>query len=524
MNKEKKISLLSPFVLLLFIVIIAGFLRAYNIKSLPPGLYPDEAMNGNNALEAISTGNWKVFYPENNGREGLFINIQGLSIKTFGNEPWALRIVSIIFGTFTVLGVYFLAKELFIKLPRRFGRDPGFTSDQPENKIISLNQKIALLSAFLIATSFWHINFSRIGFRAIMAPFFLTWALYFLLKGLRNQKWLLYGIISGLVYGLGMHSYIAYRATPLLILIVFGMWFFTHKESRMATVKIFIVFTIFSLLAFAPLGYYFLKNPADFMGRTSQVSVFNSPSPLKDLTLNTLKTLGMFGIVGDYNWRHNISGSPQLFWPVGIIFLIGVLFSLVGIFKKPQNDRDKTVRFASWILFSALVVVSLPVVISNEGIPHALRSIIMIPPVFILAGFGGIWLYEFLKNYFSEFKHGVFRKFLFITGIIFLIFLPFNAYYDYFIKWGKNYNVQGAFAADYVAIGRELNNLPPERPKFVIIQASGSEVRGIPMPSQTVMFITDTFTPEKQAKKNIYYKLPSQINQIPKGSYTAVIK
>ena len=524
MNKEKKISLLSPFVLLLFIVIIAGFLRAYNIKSLPPGLYPDEAMNGNNALEAISTGNWKVFYPENNGREGLFINIQGLSIKTFGNEPWALRIVSIIFGTFTVLGVYFLAKELFIKLPRRFGRDPGFTSDQPENKIISLNQKIALLSAFLIATSFWHINFSRIGFRAIMAPFFLTWALYFLLKGLRNQKWLLYGIISGLVYGLGMHSYIAYRATPLLILIVFGMWFFTHKESRMATVKIFIVFTIFSLLAFAPLGYYFLKNPADFMGRTSQVSVFNSPSPLKDLTLNTLKTLGMFGIVGDYNWRHNISGSPQLFWPVGIIFLIGVLFSLVGIFKKPQNDRDKTVRFASWILFSALVVVSLPVVISNEGIPHALRSIIMIPPVFILAGFGGIWLYEFLKNYFSEFKHGVFRKFLFITGIIFLIFLPFNAYYDYFIKWGKNYNVQGAFAADYVAIGRELNNLPPERPKFVIIQASGSEVRGIPMPSQTVMFITDTFTPEKQAKKNIYYKSPSQIDQIPKGSYTTIIK
>ncbi len=514
----------KTWILIFIIIIIAGFLRAYNIKSLPPGLYPDEAMNGNNALEAISTGNWKVFYPENNGREGLFINIQGLSIETFGNEPWALRIVSVIFGTLTVLGVYFLAKELFVKLSRRFGRDSDFTSEQTENKIIPLNQKIALLSAFLIATSFWHINFSRIGFRAIMAPFFLTWALYFLLKGLRNQKWFLYGIISGFVYGLGMHSYIAYRATPLLILIVFGMWFFTHKESRKATIKIFIVFGVFSLLAFAPLGYHFLKNPADFMGRTSQVSVFSSPSPLKDLTLNTLKTLGMFGVIGDYNWRHNISGNPQLFWPVGTIFLIGVLFGLIGIFKKPLNDRDKTIKFASWVLFSALAVVSLPVVISNEGIPHALRSIIMIPPVFILAGFGGIWLYEFLKNYFGEFEHGAFRKFLFIASVIFLIFLPFNAYYDYFIVWGKNYNVQGAFAADYVAIGRELNNLPPERPKFVIIQASGAEVRGIPMPSQTVMFITDTFTPEKQAKKNIYYKLPSQINQIPKGSYTAVIK
>jgi len=519
MNKNSKLV----FVLLSLIIIIAGFLRAYNIKSLPPGLYPDEAMNGNNALEAISIGNWKVFYPENNGREGLFINIQGLSIKAFGNEPWALRIVSVIFGTLTVLGVYFLAKELFVKLSRRFSRDSDFTSERTE-KMIPLNQKIALLSAFLIATSFWHINFSRIGFRAIMAPFFLTWALYFLLKGLRNQKWLLYGIISGFVYGLGMHSYIAYRATPLLILIVFGMWFFTHKESRRATLKIFIVFALFSLLAFAPLGYHFLKNPADFMGRTSQVSVFSSETPLKDLALNTLKTLGMFGVVGDYNWRHNISANPQLFWPVGTIFLIGVLFGLIGIFKKPLNDRDKTIKFASWILFSALAIVSLPVVISNEGIPHALRSIIMIPPVFILAGFGGIWLYEFLKNHFGKFEHGIFRKFLFIASLIFLIILPFNAYYDYFIAWGKNYNVQGAFATDYVAIGRELNNLPSERPKFVIIQAPGAEVRGIPMPSQTVMFITDTFTPEKQEKKNIYYKLPSQIDQIPKGSYTAIIK
>ena len=504
-------------ILLSLIIIISAFLRAYNIKSLPPGLYPDEAMNGNNALEAISTGNWKIFYPENNGREALFINIQALSIKALGNEPWALRVVSAIFGILTVLGVYFLAKELFSKLrTTHYGL-------QTEEKI-PLNQKIALLSAFLIATSFWHIMFSRIGFRAIMAPFFLTWALYFFLKALRTQKWLFYGIISGIVYGLGMHSYIAYRATPLLIMVIFGMWFFKHKESRKAALKTFIVFVIFSFLAFAPLGYYFLKNPADFMGRTSQVSVFSSETPLKDLALNTVKTLGIFGIVGDYNWRHNYSGRPALFWPVGFIFLIGSLFGLISIFKKRVNDRDETINFASWILFSSLVIVSLPVVISNEGIPHALRSIIMIPPVFILAGFGGIWLYEFLKNYFGDFEHGVFKKFLFIASVLFLIFLPFNAYYEYFIAWGKNPNVQGAFAADYVAIGRELNKLPAERPKYVIVEAPGINVRGIPMPSQTVMFITDTFTPDKQLKKNVYYKLSSQIKQIPEGSYTVIIR
>src|SRR3989344_9223913 len=150
--------------LVVLILIIATFLRLYHITETPPGLYPDEAMNGSNAQEAIATGNFKVFYPENNGREGLFMNIQALSLMAFSvNEPWALRFPSAIFGIFTVLGLYFLARELFGK-------------------------EVGLLAAFLLATSFWHIMFSRIGFPAIMAPFFITWALYFLLKSFNQAR------------------------------------------------------------------------------------------------------------------------------------------------------------------------------------------------------------------------------------------------------------------------------------------------------------------------------------------------
>src|SRR3989344_5054666 len=98
--------------IVLLIIIVAAIFRFQNITSAPPGLYPDEAMNGNNALQAIDTGDYKVFYPENNGREGLFINIQVLSLKgfrawhdsslaailewddykPFTPEPWMLRI------------------------------------------------------------------------------------------------------------------------------------------------------------------------------------------------------------------------------------------------------------------------------------------------------------------------------------------------------------------------------------------------------------------------------------------------
>src|SRR3990167_4438131 len=121
----------KTFLFLLLVLIIAGFLRLYHITTVPPGLYPDEAMNGNNALQAFSVGDfsaqgarlpdgqgpvsgWKVFYPENNGREGLFINIQALFLKFFGvNEPWVLRLPSAIFGILTVLGIYFLSREMF---------------------------------------------------------------------------------------------------------------------------------------------------------------------------------------------------------------------------------------------------------------------------------------------------------------------------------------------------------------------------------------------------------------------------
>jgi uncharacterized membrane protein len=108
-------------------------------------------MNGSNALEAITTNRYHVFYPENNGREGLFINLQAQFLRILiplnNNlpEPWMLRIPSTLIGSLTILGIYFLGKELF-------------------------SRRVGLFASLFTATSFWHLNFSRIGFRAILAP------------------------------------------------------------------------------------------------------------------------------------------------------------------------------------------------------------------------------------------------------------------------------------------------------------------------------------------------------------------
>ena len=90
---------------LLCIILLALFVRSYNISSIPSGLYPDEAVNAIDALGAIESGDYKLFYPNNYGREGLFINLQALALKFFGYTVAALKFWSIVFGTLTVLGI-----------------------------------------------------------------------------------------------------------------------------------------------------------------------------------------------------------------------------------------------------------------------------------------------------------------------------------------------------------------------------------------------------------------------------------
>src|SRR5438270_13105476 len=95
------------------ILALAAFLRLYQLGAVPRGLYRDEAMNGNNALQVLETGHFQVFYPENNGREGLFINVCVPFVSLLGNTALAIRLPAAIFGILTVWGVYCLAAELF---------------------------------------------------------------------------------------------------------------------------------------------------------------------------------------------------------------------------------------------------------------------------------------------------------------------------------------------------------------------------------------------------------------------------
>lgn len=540
----------NGFFILILILTIAAFFRFFDLKEIPLGLYPDEAMNGNNALEALKTMDFKIFYPENNGREGLFINLQALSLWLLGNEPWALRVVSAIFGILTVLGVYLLSHELFSNTSPQIQNSKLKTqNDNSKFKIFNFSlltfhlargEVIALLSSFFLATSFWHINFSRIGFRAIAVPFFATLGMYFLLKGFRQKKTPLL-VWAGIVTGLGFYTYIGFRFMPLALIVPLAgylrQWYkrkkanadsaYSHEYARRphdvhagkasCAPRAIMLFIFIAFLTVLPLGWYFLNNPSDFVGRSAQVSIFSAESPTKEFLKSTGITLQMLFWQGDCNWRHNFACRPELHPLVALFLLLGIA-TLFRRFQKASTEEK--INYAA--IFMWLGAMALPAALTREGLPHALRSIGMIPPVMILAGYGAWITLEKILEWIERQKTkvpersaqlGRIRYETIILFLAILITIPWVTYRDYFVRWAYNPETYFAFSTDLLNLGNFLAHLPRDTNKYVVANLPGVDVRGIPMPAQTVMFVTDTFGEEKQNKKKIFYISPADAAQ-----------
>ncbi len=289
------------------ILLLAFFLRFYNIENLPAGLYPDEAMNGTNAIEANETGNYKLFYEDNSGREGLFINLQALALKTFGYNIPALKLWSAIFGTLTALGIGLLAWELFER------------------------RSAALIAAFITATSYWAINFSRIGFRAIMTSFLLSFSFYFFFRGLRTGK-MFHFALAGLIFGLGLHTYIAFRVAPFILVFLLPFLILAYENFFQRYWKHALVFLFAAFIAASPMFYDFYQNPHHFSDRSEDISIFSPKVNHGDFFGTLGKTLGLslikYNFVGDQNFRHNYAPYPILDPIIGTFFLAGFLFLL----------------------------------------------------------------------------------------------------------------------------------------------------------------------------------------------------
>lgn len=455
---------------LVAILLLAFVVRFYHIEQIPVGLYPDEAANGVDAVHAIETGTYQLFYPANFGREGLFINIQAFFISIFGNTITGLKFASILFGTLSVLGLYLLTRELLHR------RGP------------------ALIAAFMLATSYWAINFSRIGFRAIMTTFLLTFSFYFFFRGLRTHRFRDF-FLAGLIFGAGLHTYIAFRVAPLILIILLPVLMLSYEKFLRRFWKHGLVFVLGAFLTAAPMLYhFFVSHPDDFVSRSSHISVFSPEVNQGDLWGTLGKTFSIslikYNFWGDQNWRHNYPPYPVLDPFVGTFFLAGFLFVIwqtVTLLGKRLRDGDRDLRLLRNVFFlGSFFVMLMPEFLTDEGLPHALRSIGTQMPVFLIASLPAFWIYEKAMRSQSG------AKLAFLS--ILIVALGLSATWNltkYFVFFPASIHSSDSFNESYRNMASYLLSLPDTTRKYVLIDEKGRNNRfDLPVYAHPFYFLT----------------------------------
>lgn len=508
-------------VLVLLIVILAAFLRMYRLGEFPPGLYPDEAMNTTDAIRAMNTGHYLLYYSNNNGREGLFMNLIAMSFRLFGTNIVTLRMVSAVIGTLTVVAIYFLGRELF-------GRRTG------------------LIASFLVAVSYWHINFSRISFRAIMVPLILAASCALLFKAYnlsryadsdhkeRSRAWLFY-LMAGLIFGIGFHTYIAFRIAPAVIIVFFLAIFLPNikmgqKFMRQSVIIPFALFFLGCLITASPILHHFLIHPEHLNARQNDnsISVLDPANNQGKLLASLAKTFGQtFGALfyrGDLNWRHNLPPNPALSPFAALMFLVGTAIFIgkffidaaktaLASFNPETRTKDSLVRYGTVLAW--LIIMLSPAFLTVEGVPHALRSIGSLPAVYLIAAVPISWLFSLacpwsvsrnkalsiLGNSLCHAKSGILICALFLTF--------FYTYVNYFYVWGPSYQAAAAFEKRLVNIGEYMTELEQGKTKYLIVNHKAKVTDlGFPVSLEPIHFFT-----YKKAN-NIVYLLPEQIDAI----------
>lgn len=408
---------------LVLCLLAATLLRVVNLDGLPPGVHFDEAANGILANEIGSGGERPLFITSYTGKEVLFFYLAGGVMRLVDGSVWGLRVTAVYLGLLTVAATYWLGLEL------------------------SRDRRIALFAAALLAISFWHLLFSRLGFRAVSQPLLQALMVAAWLRGVRRQQtgWLLF---SGACLGLSLYTYLAVRLFPLLLLLGAAPLFLTQKQ-RTTRLRQHSLLFITALLVAAPLLFFFWQNPDTFWVRITQVS----PDGANQLTLgqSITRSLQMLFVTGDPYIRFNIPLKP-LFDPlIGTLLLLGWL-SLVWRFRRIERDWEKT---AVLLLIFAPFIMLLPTALAtNEIVPSNLRAIGLIPFVFYLPAFGLVWI---LQHTGQQQGRGHW-----LPPLLTLLIVTVGGgltYRDYFQTWGQDAALFLETDGDLAAVSRFIDDL-----------------------------------------------------------------
>lgn len=413
---------------LLVIFVISVFLHFFKISEVPPCLNADEAAYGYNAYSILKTGKdeYGNFLPlrlKSFGDYKLpmysYLAIPG--IYFFGLNDFSVRLPALVFSIFFPFVIYFLAKELFEK------------------------ENIALLASFLMAVSPWFNILGRHAHEGIIATFFLSLAMIYLLKYLKKHS--LNSIILLSIFSfLALFSYHVSRVIVGFYFLVLIFDFF-YKKTKKINFLIFLIPLLIILITdviYTPtrLNNLVFYNNAGFNLKNQELLIeqgslfsrilhFKGFQAIDDLSKEYLKYFSpeFLSIRGDLDDRFGFAGiSP--------ITIIEYLFIFVGFYFLFRNNYKYKYLLILFLLFS-------PLSASLAWQEYSLkRSFFMIVPLILIISYGG---YEFFINL----KESKYKNIFYLGLLLSFGFFLVNTWDFYFFHYSKRMVVTRSWQCGY---------------------------------------------------------------------------
>jgi 4-amino-4-deoxy-L-arabinose transferase-like glycosyltransferase len=411
--------------LLLLILLVAFGLRLFQLTQIPPGLTHDEANHGREAL-GILDGVYLFYFPLNYGSEPLYSYTAALSMWLFGEGLFALRLVNVIFGLAAIVMTYLWAARAF-------------------------DRKTAVLTAALIAISFWPLASSREALRVGMLPFFTTAAVYFFWRILEtakddNSSFILHPssfpiwqtIAFSVSIAFTIHIYLASRVAWLMFPLFLLYLLLIHRTLFKQTWKPVLTGLLLAGLLVIPMFVYLRLHP-EALTRLDMLD-----GPLQALTSGNIQPIfkniseALLAFIwpgyGDQFLAYNIPGRPVLDGITAVFFIFGIGISIW---------RWKQPAYAFLLLWFGVGII--PSLITGAT-ANTTRNMAALPAVYLLPAVGFWAVANGLMARFEWVK----RPFVVGTAVFWLLLVSWNATQDYFVRWANMPDVRGAYQVNLI--------------------------------------------------------------------------
>jgi hypothetical protein len=430
---------ISFLVICVIVILISVIFRIHLLDQVPGEMFSDHAEKLLDVMDILE-GNTPIFFIRNTGREALQFYLTAAIIKYLqtGITFASLKIGTVFLGIITLPFIYLLGKQIF-------------------------NKWIGITAFFFAGIAYWPNVISRVGLRFPLYPLFSAITLYFLFKGLEERRFN-FLLLSGLFLGLGLHGYSPIRIVPLLVVIIFSVFFFKVKSrtDRIFTLNGFFLLSLSAFIIFIPLFKYLLENPESFNYRAlSRLTSIEAPinGSIFLIFLNNLwKSLIMFFYKNGVVWVNSIPNRPALDIAAAVFFIYGVII-LIKRFGKYKAWQDLS-------LLISIPVLMLPSIMSlafPQENPALNRSGGAIVPVFIIIGLGFYYFINLMvinneKKIIPKFLGGAFALTLIIFSVQQNYELVFSKYSDQFNTNAWNTSEIGNIIARFVDKGNNPDN------------------------------------------------------------------